>query len=116
HRSAGAPWQSCRVMEESSKATRLSERTLQWAQTMAGHVGVAPGEHDPGVVHAHRDSAAAVDPGAPVHDRLAREAEEAATYRAGATLARGAGRRAVEEEPDNERTCFERDRDRIVHS
>lgn len=28
----------------------------------------------------------------------------------------GAGQRAVAEEPDAERTCFERDRDRIVHS
>jgi dGTPase len=34
----------------------------------------------------------------------------------GATRARGAGHRESPEEPDAERTCFERDRDRIVHS
>lgn len=33
-----------------------------------------------------------------------------------ATFAVGAGHRARPEEPDVERTCFERDRDRIVHS
>ena len=35
---------------------------------------------------------------------------------AGATRARGAGHRAIEEEPDPFRTCFERDLDRIQHS
>ncbi|MGH9121222.1 MAG: HD domain-containing protein [Acidimicrobiales bacterium] len=35
---------------------------------------------------------------------------------AGATRSRGAGRRNREEEPDPLRTCFERDRDRILHS
>ncbi len=34
----------------------------------------------------------------------------------GATLSRGAGDRAAPEEPDALRTCFERDRDRILHS
>jgi dGTPase len=34
----------------------------------------------------------------------------------GATRSFGAGKRAVREEPDRTRTCFERDRDRIVHS
>ncbi|WP_420177044.1 HD domain-containing protein [Luteococcus sp. OSA5] len=66
-------------------------------------------------VQAHRDSHAAMEPG-PVLGREAREEREALTLRRGATLARGAGDRAVEEEPDSERTCFERDRDRIVHS
>src|SRR5438046_9109243 len=45
-----------------------------------------------------------------------REALEKRTLAAGATLSRGAGRRAVEEAPDSLRTCFERDRDRILHS
>jgi len=36
--------------------------------------------------------------------------------RPGAAFAEGAGNRAIAEEPDEERTCFERDRDRIVHS
>ena len=34
----------------------------------------------------------------------------------GATRSHGAGSRATEEEPDEFRTCFERDRDRILHS
>jgi dGTPase len=33
----------------------------------------------------------------------------------GATRAVGAGNRAIDEEPDPNRTCFERDRDRILH-
>ncbi len=45
-----------------------------------------------------------------------REEWESVRLRPGATRARGAGNRAREEEPDAERTCFERDRDRIVHS
>ena len=48
--------------------------------------------------------------------REAREERENLLLRPGATRARGAGNRAVAEDPDPERTCFERDRDRIVHS
>ncbi|MFC6360395.1 HD domain-containing protein [Luteococcus peritonei] len=75
---------------------------------MAGH-------GDEHLVSAHADSHASFQPG-PVLGRQAREEREALLLRPGATLARGAGNRAVEEEPDSERTCFERDRDRIVHS
>src|SRR5688572_4188207 len=46
-------------------------------------------------------------------DRAAREQVELAP---GATRAVGAGNRAVSEEPDPNRTCFERDRDRILHA
>ncbi len=49
-------------------------------------------------------------------DRIAREERESATLAVGATRASGAGKRAVDEEPDAWRTCFERDRDRILHS
>jgi dGTPase len=48
-------------------------------------------------------------------DRGAREDADDALLAPGATRARGAGHRAVEEEPDEWRTCFERDRDRILH-
>lgn len=48
--------------------------------------------------------------------REQREELEAASLAPGATRAEGAGRRARPEEPDALRTCFERDRDRIVHS
>ena len=75
---------------------------------MHGHAGA-------GLVRAHAASHAAVGAGRTV-DRLAREAYERQFLRAGATLAVGAGDRARPEEPDPERTCFERDRDRVVHS
>lgn len=83
-------------------------RARQWATTMHGHVAE-------GLVRAHASSHAHVGPGRTV-DRLAREAYERKVLRVGATFAEGAGDRARPEEPDAERTCFERDRDRIVHS
>jgi len=86
----------------------LSARTVQWAATMAGHGG-----HD--LVRAHADSCAYIAAGEPI-GRAAREQHEARLLRPGAAVAHGAGNRAVEEAPDAERTCFERDRDRIVHS
>ena len=85
-----------------------SPRAIAWAHTMAGH------DHD-GLVRAHRDSVAAIEAFRPVL-RQEREAAEAELLRPGAALAAGAGNRARLEEPDTERTCFERDRDRIVHS
>jgi dGTPase len=45
-----------------------------------------------------------------------REHIEDLTLAPGATRARDAGRRARSEEPDELRTCFERDRDRILHA
>lgn len=71
--------------------------------------------HGSDVVHAHRDTHAEVGTGAPI-GRAEREAREDAQLRPGATRASGAGHRAKPEEPDEFRTCFERDRDRIVHS
>ena len=86
-----------------------SERSLAWAATMRG----TPAG---GVVLAHESGPGAVRVGAARHDRAAREAAEDALLAPGATRARGAGERAVPEEPDPERTCFERDRDRVLHS
>ncbi|MEA5122223.1 MAG: HD domain-containing protein [Propionibacterium sp.] len=71
--------------------------------------------HGDDLVTAHRDSHVHIATGAPI-GREAREAREAQWLRPGAALASGAGNRAREEQPDSERTCFERDRDRIVHS
>jgi dGTPase len=48
--------------------------------------------------------------------RSERERTEEATLSRGATVAHGAGRRRIAEEPDPFRTCFGRDRDRILHS
>jgi dGTPase len=86
----------------------ISPRARAWAETMAGH----PSE---GLVRAHATSRARVGPG-PMVMREVREARERELLRPGATLASGAGHRARPEVPDVERTCFERDRDRIVHS
>ncbi|HEX9992548.1 MAG TPA: HD domain-containing protein [Acidimicrobiales bacterium] len=54
--------------------------------------------------------------GARLAGREEREAAEAEALAPGATRAVGAGRRAVPEEADPYRTCFERDLDRIQHS
>ena len=88
----------------------VNPRAVAWAETMRGH-----SLSQDALVRAHADSDARVGLTEPI-GRLAREEWEAATLRPGAALASGAGHRAVEEEPDAERTCFERDRDRIVHS
>ncbi|MEO5680901.1 MAG: HD domain-containing protein [Acidimicrobiales bacterium] len=76
---------------------------------MAGHEGGT------GVRAAHADSGSAIGLLGPL-DRAEREAAEAAALAPGATAATGAGCRAAAEEPDGWRTCFERDRDRILHS
>jgi dGTPase len=97
-----------------------SARTLRWASTMAGYSGP--------VRLAHADSLARVDrpngtvpgeprdsPGQPLV-RAAREEREDEFLAPGASRAEGAGERALVEEPDEWRTCFERDRDRILHA
>ena len=86
----------------------ISPRSQQWAETMSGH---AAG----GLVRAHAGSRALLRPAA-VFDRERREEHERLWLRPEATRVAGAGHRGVAEEPDIERTCFERDRDRIVHS
>ncbi len=85
-----------------------SERVRRWAATMEGHAGGAR------MRRAHADPGPPVGPVEPV-ERARREEVEDARLAPGATRARGAGRRARTEAPDPFRTCFERDRDRIVH-
>src|SRR2546423_985722 len=85
------------------------ERARRWASTMEGHAVV------PEIRLAHAGPGVptgAVEPLA----RAEREAAESALLVSGATRASGAGHRARPEEPDPLRTCFERDRDRILHS
>ncbi|MEZ5221963.1 MAG: HD domain-containing protein [Ilumatobacteraceae bacterium] len=86
-----------------------AERATRWASTMAGHGA----EH--GVRLAHADSWAGSGTTRILRraDREIREAEHLAVL---ATRASGAGDRLVDEEPDLWRTCFERDRDRILHA
>lgn len=86
----------------------LQPRAIAWAETMSGHSGGR-------LVRAHEEPGGRLDATTPVL-REQREAWEAEHLRPGAARAVGAGRRARPEEPDLERTCFERDRDRIVHS
>jgi dGTPase len=80
---------------------------------MAGH-GV---EHLGGAVVrlAHSDSWASSGSTTQI-GRLEREAREHEALAISATRAHGAGNRFVEEGPDEWRTCFERDRDRILHA
>lgn len=86
-----------------------SERAERWAATMEGWAGVA------GVRHAKPGGENFLTPRGP-RTREQREQAESENLALGAAIARGAGTRAVEEEPDEFRTCFERDRDRILHS
>jgi dGTPase len=88
--------------------TTIPERAERWAATMAGHPAGA-------LRLAHETSSAG--PGSTT--TVARDAREEHEHRhlaPLATRASGAGNRALEEEPDPFRTCFERDRDRILHS
>ncbi|HEV3282214.1 MAG TPA: HD domain-containing protein [Acidimicrobiales bacterium] len=89
---------------------RANERNRRWASTMDGHPGS-------GIRFAHVDSDARRGVGRSTArlDRPAREQLERERLWPGATLATGAGHREVPEEPDPWRTCFERDRDRILH-
>ncbi len=86
----------------------IADRAEQWAATMAGTDGQ-------GVVVAHADSWAASG-ARTTHERLRREDHDEQSLAPLATRARGAGERAEAEEPDPFRTCFERDRDRILHA
>jgi dGTPase len=69
-----------------------------------------------GVRQAHAGASAVTVGTGPPLDREAREEAERGVLAAGATASAGAGTRAREEEPDPLRTCFERDRDRVLHS
>ncbi|MDG1409977.1 MAG: HD domain-containing protein [Acidimicrobiales bacterium] len=86
----------------------LTEREIEWGTTMRGH-------NVDGIEHAHVDTHVEVASGAPL-DRAVREQIEDETMRLGATRSHGAGARLIEEAPDRTRTCFERDRDRILHA
>jgi dGTPase len=88
-----------------------NERNRRWAATMAGHVGR-------GTTFAHADSRTRHAPMGPTAglDRSAREEIEHLRLAPWATHGIGGGNRVRPEEPDPWRTCFERDRDRILHA
>ncbi len=87
----------------------MQERAERWASTMAGHAPTGTR-----IRLAHADSHARAGGGRV--DRAAREAGQELVLATAATRAVGAGHRARPEEPDDWRTCFERDRDRILHA
>ena len=95
--------------DSSADAAEPTARQQAWVATMHGS------RTAPDLVLAHRDA-----PPPPIEARVImrseREERAADTLSPGATLAEGAGSRAVDEDPDPFRTCFERDRDRILHS
>ncbi len=98
-------------MSDETEQDPETERTQQWAATMAGFLG-------DGVRFAHADSHAGAGASGSVipFDRTERELAEGGQLASGATHANGSGNRARFEEPDPWRTCFERDRDRILHA
>ena len=75
---------------------------------MSGHRGEL-------VRYAHKEGGGTFEALPPL-TRVERESAEGATMAPGATKAHGAGNRALSEEACEKRTCFERDRDRILHS
>jgi dGTPase len=90
----------------------VSERSRRWAATMVGYEGAAED-----VTVAHSDSNATIDIVTGIDSSLAVREERLDKLLAdGATRSYGAGNRIRPEEPDEFRTCFERDRDRILHS
>src|SRR4051794_14956771 len=82
----------------------LSDRARSWAATMGGFEGGSAA-----LRRAHLDSGAKLG-AVERFGRESREASEDALLAPGATRARAAGHRAIEEDPDPLRTCFERDR------
>ena len=100
-----------------------NERNRRWASTMAGHGG-------PGITFAHADShasAGAATGGGPGDgaDRAGSDPASTAwggrrgrrsSWRRGPPGATGPDDRVRPEDPDRWRTCFERDRDRILHA
>ena len=88
-----------------------SSRAKAWAETMYGHSVDADVE----IRLAHSDSWAGSG-SRDLVDRRKREELEDQNLTVLATRSFGAGNRAIEEEPDKFRTCFERDRDRILHA
>jgi dGTPase len=96
-----------------------TERSIRWASTMSGYSGPAR--------LAHADSHARIGPppadgaahdatAVTLFDRLARQEREATLLAPGATRSESGGDRVRTEAPDEWRTCFERDRDRILHA
>lgn len=90
-------------------AQARTPRQEEWIGTMHGSIAAED------LVLAHRSSAPPTIAASRI-TRAERELLESEVLTQGATAAIGAGSRLIPEEPDPFRTCFERDRDRILHS
>ena len=88
-----------------------------WLHPFVSQTAATVGTMDPSpeLAVAHRAAAVGRVPHR-IAERGAREELEHDLLAPGATRAVGAGSRAIPEEADPYRTCFERDRDRILHS
>jgi dGTPase len=84
-------------------------RDSLWVSTMAGNASTN------NITLAHADSWAALGT-KDIADRVSREASAAMPLAPFATHSVGAGNRVLAEDDDPFRTCFERDRDRILHA
>tara|TARA_Y100000385_G_scaffold287388_1_gene351547 strand:+ start:714 stop:1883 length:1170 start_codon:yes stop_codon:yes gene_type:complete len=94
-------------MDDLPYADAADERADRWVSTMTGYATAE-------VVLAHADSRAEVGT-TTILRREIREERESEFLAEHATCSDGAGNRAIDEAPDPYRTCFERDRDRILH-
>ena len=96
---------------------RRTDRDEIWVSTMGGHTQTPSptGAPTDEITVAHADSWAGIGTTdlADRHDREGHPVVEPAPL---ATRATGAGNRGATEDPDPFRTCFERDRDRILHA
>ena len=112
--SGAAHWKPSRV--GGNDGAELAGHAERAEPPVGGHHGRARRRR--GVRTAHADSPAGLGvPGpATALGRRAREEVEDRRWPRARPGPSGGGRRAVDEEPDPERTCFERDRDRILHS
>ncbi len=87
----------------------MQSRVESWAETMRGNIS------DSEIRLAHGDSWAGTGATHLVERGHREEFEESRLSPLG-TRSFGAGNRVADEEPDTFRTCFERDRDRILHA
>ncbi len=96
-----------------------TERSARWAATMAGYSGpvrLAHADSHARIAPAREPVPADPDACAVPHGREEREELEDTLLAPGASRPTGAGNRQEPEPADEWRTCFERDRDRILHA
>jgi len=91
------------------------ERDQIWTSTMAGFQKTLDSKGHKFIQTAHSDTWVRIEP-CEIIGRKARDLGTPTTSNPAATQSSDAGNRLILENPDPLRTCFERDRDRILHS